>query len=158
MNETEYYASEANFATHLHQLRLVRRTLKASNRATRPTRKGLSASTRAQILAKTAGRCHICGGLISDAAWHADHVLAHSTGGEHLADNYLPSHGLSNNYRWDYTSEEFQHILKLGVWLRTQIENRTVIGRAAGVAFLTYERIRQSRRVSATPTPDILAD
>jgi hypothetical protein len=57
-----------------------------------------------------------------------------------------------NNYRWDYTSEEFQHILKLGVWLRTQIERRTTFGRASAAAFLAYERTRQGRRVSANPS------
>jgi hypothetical protein len=93
-------------------------------KATKRTRQMLSAAERRQILAKTAGRCHICGGAI-EGAWHADHVLAHSGGGGHIADNYLPAHALCNNYRWDYSSEEFQYILKLGVWIRTQIERKS---------------------------------
>jgi 5-methylcytosine-specific restriction endonuclease McrA len=158
MNEAEYTASEANFATHLRQLRLDRRQHKEATRSSRPARQPLSTSERAHILAKTAGRCHICGGLISESAWHADHVLAHSAGGAHSADNYLPAHALCNNYRWDYSAEEFQHILKLGVWTRTQIERRTTFGREAAAGFLAYERARQARRVSATsstsPTND----
>lgn len=71
--------------------------------------------------AKTGGPCHICGGLI-DGRWQADHVLAYSGGGGHAADNYLPAHELCSIYRWDYLAEEFQEILKLGVWARTQIE------------------------------------
>lgn len=80
MNEAEYTASEASFARHLRQLRLQRRKRKEVTRATRPARKLLSVSERKQILAKTAGRCHICGGNIGKLAWHADHVLAHSAG------------------------------------------------------------------------------
>jgi len=90
--------------------------------------------------------------LISGSTWHADHVLAHSTGAAHRADNYLPAHALCNNYRWDYSAEEFQHILKLGVWTRTQIERRTRFGRDATAAFLAYDRTRQARRTSAIPS------
>jgi 5-methylcytosine-specific restriction endonuclease McrA len=152
MNEPEYTASEVSFATHLRQLRLDRRQRKEANHSSRLLRQSLSASERAHILAKTAGRCHICGGLISESAWQADHVLAHSAGGAHSADNYLPAHALCNHYRWDYSAEEFQHILKLGVWMRTQIERRTACGRAAAAAFLAHERTRQARRVSPTPS------
>jgi len=150
MNETEYTASEVSFATYLRQLRLDRCQRKEGNRSFRPLRQSLAASERAHILAKTAGRCHICGGLIGESTWQADHVLAHSAGGAHSADNYLPAHSLCNHYRWDYSSEEFQHILKLGVWTRTQIERRTACGRAAAAAFLAHERTRQARRVSPT--------
>ena len=158
MNETEYTASESNFSGHLRQLRLNRRQHKEATRSSRLVRQPLSASERAHILAKTAGRCHICGGLINESAWHADHVLAHSAGGAHSTDNYLPAHALCNNYRWDYSAEEFQHILKLGVWARTQIERRTTLGREAAAAFLSHERTRQARRLSVTsfstsPTP-----
>ncbi|MDZ7654258.1 MAG: HNH endonuclease signature motif containing protein [Burkholderiaceae bacterium] len=70
------------------------------------------------MLAKTAGRCHVCGGPIEGLNWHADHVLAHSGGGAHSVDNYLAAHPICNNYRWDYLDEEFREILRLGVWLR----------------------------------------
>ena len=149
MNEAEYTASETSFSSHLRQLRLDRRERKEATRSTRPARQILSASERAHILAKTAGRCHICGGVISESSWHADHVLAHSASGAHSADNYLPAHALCNNYRWDYSAEEFQLILKLGVWTRTQIERRTAFGRDAAAAFLAHERTRRARRVSA---------
>jgi len=152
MNEAESTASEASFATHLRELRRNRRQSKEATRSSRTARQRLSASERAHILEKTAGRCHICGGLISGSTWHADHVLAHSTGAAHRADNYLPAHALCNNYRWDYSAEEFQHILKLGVWTRTQIERRTRFGRDATAAFLAYDRTRQARRTSAIPS------
>jgi 5-methylcytosine-specific restriction endonuclease McrA len=146
MNEAEYTASQASFSTHLRRLRRAREVCKAATRSTRPARQSLSHSERARILAKTDGRCHICGGPISESAWNADHVLAHSAGGTHNADNYLPAHALCSNYRWDYSAEEFQLILKLGVWTRTQIENRKIFMREAVAAFLAYERSRRARR------------
>jgi hypothetical protein len=49
---------------------------------------------------------------------------------------------LCNNYRWDYSPEEFQMILKVGVWARTQVEAKTRIGRSLGERFLAHERAR----------------
>jgi len=146
MNEAEYTASEANFSDHLRQLRRDREVRKEATLSTRPARQSLSPSERDHILAKTAGHCHICGELISGSAWNADHVVAHSAGGTHNADNYLPAHPLCNNYRWDYSAEEFQLILKLGVWMRTKIELRKASVREAAAAFLAHERARQARR------------
>ena len=77
--------------------------------------------------------------------WQADHVLAHATGGEHSVDNYLPAHSTCNHYRWYYDAEEFQWILKLGVWMRTQIENETITGREAGEKFCKHEHARAGR-------------
>lgn len=111
----------------------------------RPGRRSLSAKHRAAILEKTGGRCHICGGRI-EGKWHADHVLAHSRSGEHAVDNYLPAHATFNNYRWDYLPEEFQLIMKLGVWARTQIEKETKPGRVVAEGFLAAERVREGRR------------
>ena len=136
------------FADLLRSLHSARNQRQEAFKATKRTRQMLSATERRQILAKTAGRCHICGGAIEDA-WQADHVLAHSGGGGHIADNYLPAHTLCNNYRWDYSSEEFQYILKLGVWIRTQIERKSAIGRAAATAYLAYDAGRARRRRAA---------
>lgn len=118
----------------------------------RIARQSLKPAERAQVLAKTGSRCHICGGPIEPGSkgWHADHVLAHSAGGAHNVDNYLPACATCNNYRWDYGHEEFQWILKLGVWLRTQIEqNRSKVGKEAAQAFAAYEATRVARRSAA---------
>jgi 5-methylcytosine-specific restriction endonuclease McrA len=138
-------SSPEAFADLLHELRLVRRHRKGSLRARNPARQALSAAERGVIFAKTGGRCHICGGSIS-GAWHADHVFPHSGGEGHAADNYLPAHALCNNYRWDYAADEFQQIIKLGVWLRTQIERKTLLGLLAAKSFLAYETVREGRR------------
>jgi len=147
MSASDIFESTAAFVERLRSLRKVRRDRKLELRG-RVIRKPLSRTERHEVFRKTAGRCHICGGDI-EGAWEADHVFSHSLGGQPVADNYLPAHPICNNYRWFYGSEEFQWILKLGVWLRTQIESETVLGRDAGKAFSTHERARAGRRVAA---------
>jgi hypothetical protein len=138
------------FAAALRELHGLRRDRVVSGRKTRPPRAVLSKKEREQVLRKTGSRCHICGGQITGKDWQADHVLAHSTGGKHSVDNYLPAHSICNNYRWHYDAEEFQWILKLGVWMRTQIERRTAIGETVGQKFCSYERQRHGRRKRAS--------
>jgi 5-methylcytosine-specific restriction endonuclease McrA len=123
-----------------HQRRQGKRT------SVRRPRIALTAAQRRQVLGKTAGRCHICGGAVEAEKWQADHVMAQSAGGVHQVDNYLPAHSLCNNYRWDYLPDEFQYILKLGVWARTQIERATVVGNDIASAFTIHESRRLTRR------------
>ena len=131
------------FRQHLSVLRRKRERRKA--RTIRAPRQRLNAKDRRQILKKTGSRCHICGGKI-DGKWQADHVLAYSGGGRSTHENYLPSHSLCNNYRWDYLPEEFQLILKIGVWARTQIERGTVLGNQICDRFASYEQSRLNRQ------------
>jgi hypothetical protein len=56
------------------------------------------------------------------------------------------AHALCNNYRWDYSAEEFQWILKIGVWARRQMELESPVGRATLAAFFEYDRKRDARR------------
>jgi len=134
------------FARHLKLLRSARSQRVASQKSTRPQRQLLTKAERAQVLRKSDARCHICGGTITGQDWQADHVFAHSAGGTHSLDNNLPAHPLCNNYRWHYDTEEFQWILKLGVWLRTHLENQTPLGLAAAAQFVAHDRRRSSRR------------
>ena len=80
------------------------------------------------------------------SAWQADHVLAHSGGGDHSVENYLAAHSLCNNYRWDYDAEEFQWVLKIGVWARREMERESQLGDAMLAKFQRYEQSRISRR------------
>ncbi len=137
-------ANAEEFAKALKQLRQHREVAKSKQKNAGEKRQLLSEPERKMVLAKTAGRCHICGGEVGQQ-WQADHVLAHSAGGTHSADNYLPAHATCNNYRWDYLSEEFQLILKLGVWARTQIEKETSTGKVLAEGFLSKERQRLLR-------------
>lgn len=108
-------------------------------------RGSLTPRQRRDVLDKTAGRCHVCGGKVK-GSWHADHVIAHSGGGGHSVDNFLPAHRLCNTYRWDYSPGEFQLILKLGSWVANEIRHATPLGRAAAEGFVKKER-RRARRV-----------
>jgi 5-methylcytosine-specific restriction endonuclease McrA len=136
-------ADTIEYASYLSSLRKERAQGQASSR--KDSRRSLSKSQRDTILRKTASRCHICGGEIT-GDWEADHVLAYSGGGIHSIDNYLPAHSVCNNYRWDYLSDEFQEILRLGVWLRTQIETATTMGNTAARLFIQNEKRRIKRR------------
>jgi len=139
----------SDLVSELVRLHEMRETRKAAGKANGGiARQSLKPAERARVLAKTDSRCHICGGPIEPGTrgWHADHVLAHSAGGTHNVDNYLPACATCNNYRWDYGHEEFQWILKLGVWLRTQVERRTKLGSHAAELFMAYEAKRVTRR------------
>ena len=74
-------------------------------------------------------------------------MLAHSTGGLHHLDNYLPAHALCNNYRWHYSPEEFQWVLKIGVWSRLIMEKNAALGQQLADQFCQYEgrRIRRQK-------------
>ena len=137
--------TDADLRVHLIDLRSKRR-LGKRNCIRRP-RASLIAAERLRVLAKTSGRCHICDGKVEGEDWQADHIMAHSAGGTHDVDNYLPAHATCNNYRWDYLPEEFRYILKLGVWARTQIERGTTVGNDVASAFAGHEARRVKRRI-----------
>jgi 5-methylcytosine-specific restriction endonuclease McrA len=137
------------FAAELRRLRAARQNGVAACKAMRQKRCLLTKTQRAEVLRKAAGRCHICGGLIDGSDWEADHVFAHSSGGLHSIENYLPAHSICNNYRWFYGTQEFQWILKLGVWLRTKIENREKIGLEVAKHFTAHDRRRAKRRLKS---------
>lgn len=132
-----------SLCNRLIALRRLREAREAANRRPRPRR--LTAAERSLILAKTGGKCHVCGGGIV-GAWNADHVLAHSAGGGHSSDNYLPAHSTCNSYRWDYLAEEFELTLKLGVWARTQVETATPVGELIERRFAMHD-IRRGKRL-----------
>lgn len=133
------------YSKYLKSLSHRRGSSKKKSKSHKGRRKRLTSAERETILKKTDRRCHVCGGII-DGYWEADHVLAHSGGGGHSVDNYLSSHRMCNNYRWDYVPEEFQEILRLGVWLRTQIAKQSNLGKSVGEAFIKHEKRRISRR------------
>lgn len=130
----------------LVSLRETRRQRQDKQRDMPLRRKSLTNANRSIVLSKTNGRCHICGGDVGKTDWQADHVLAHNSGGLHSVDNYLPAHNLCNNYRWDYDAEEFQWLLKIGVWARKRMEEDSVLGRDILESFYKYEVRRNSRR------------
>lgn len=146
MDEPSHPRSVSALRTRLVALREDRRRRQHQRRSSSPfRRRSLLPSERARVLEKTAGRCHICGGEVV-VKWQADHVLAHAGGGPHAIDNFLAAHALCNNYRWDYDPEEFQWILKIGVWARRQMESTSSFGEALRTRFFDYEEHRHARR------------
>ena len=136
--------SGKQLAAHVGELHAERKLATARERENRPKRATMTHKQAAEVFAKTAGRCHICGGKI-EGGWQADHVMAHSAGGRHAVENYLPAHALCNNYRWHYSMEEFQLIMKLGVFVRTLIEKGAGPGPELAEAFVRKERQRIKR-------------
>ena len=143
MDEPKVPASPDQFRRRLR--RLHRKRKKRHHEYRDAPRKSLTPKERALILKGTRRQCHICGGRIT-RKWQADHVRPHASGGPHRIENYLPAHTLCNHYRWDYSPEEFQWILKLGVWTRSQIEHETALGDEIRDKFHTYELHRHGRR------------
>ena len=77
-------------------LKLIRR----KNKVIGVKRSVLSSQKRKLVFEKTDGHCYICGVELELTNFQADHVRAHSAGGAHTANNYLPSCFTCNNYCW----------------------------------------------------------
>jgi len=147
--ESKEPQTPAELMSMIQKLRRERERRKDKHKAQGRRRMSPAKKLRPQIFAKTGGRCHLCGDEIEEGSdWQSDHVLAHSGGGVNTVDNYLPAHRLCNNYRWDYLAEEFQLILKLGVFVREAIEKNRPLGRKVADAFMKKEQRRRNRRVS----------
>jgi hypothetical protein len=145
MDDLTFPQSANELCARLKFLHEERKKLPRANR-----RLSLNKRQRAIVLDKTAGRCHLCGGAVEEK-FAADHVLAHRAGGAHAIDNYLPAHGLCNGCKWFYSPEEFQWILRMGVWARKQMEDRTTIGKQMLVAFFKREQGTRKRRKVRKP-------
>jgi 5-methylcytosine-specific restriction endonuclease McrA len=134
--------SEA-FISEIRRLRTIRKTSKLMKRG---RSYGLSKRQRIAILNKTDNKCHFCGGIVSLNQFEADHVKSHALEGTNTVDNFLPACRVCNNYRWHYTPEELQWILKIGVWARGEIEKETGIGSLISTEFIKHETRREKRR------------
>lgn len=140
INDVDTLVNEFN---ELYQNRLFKKQqAKSVNRK----RIALSVTQREKIFEKTEGFCHVCGCLLEFDKFEADHVRQHAQGGSDVTDNFLPSCSKCNSYRWNYSSEEIQWILKLGVWLKTKIQSREQIGLKTAIEFLLDETTRENRR------------
>lgn len=120
-----------------------RRDTKGANGAERGR---LSTNQRIRVLKKTNGRCHICGGPISENAWHANHVVSHTHGGEHALDNFLPAHSGCNVDRRHYLPEEVQVIYKPGILVRSEVGKGTRLGAQIAERCKAKERANKRKR------------
>lgn len=126
----------------INSLKTIRRREKVKGKK----RSSLTKKQRELILSKTDSRCHICGTKLDSTNFQADHVQSHSSGGNHAENNYLPSCFTCNNYRWHYSSEEIQIILKLGVWLKTKITSDSEAGIELANQFVKHEMSVRKRK------------
>ncbi len=155
MNEANsIFSKTEEFVAHLRVLREKRLLSKLLEKDVRAK---LTPKQRIKVLERTNGRCHICGGEIL-AEWVADHVHAHTYGGGSSLENYLPAHRICNQYKWFYGAEEFQWILKMGVYFRTQLEEEgSPSAMALAHGFMAHEKRRNSRRKGArTEKPSVI--
>jgi len=119
-------------------------------------RRAFSGEEREIVLAKTARHCHLCGGgarensdgeLTEEREFVLDHSVPFASNGKDSLDNLLAAHGLCNGCRWFYSPEEFQWILRMGIWARKQMEDgKTNIGVNMRKPFLENEEAVRKRR------------
>lgn len=129
---------------NLYQKRLIKKEYNKEFNETK--RIVLTKEQRQCIFDKTDGLCHVCGIELEIDNFQADHVKPFSTGGIDIVDNYLPACSQCNNYRWDYSPEEMQWILKLGVWLKTEIQKKSIEGLKVLPKIVKDEIKREKRR------------
>ena len=143
MDEQQKDEQQKEFVSKLKELHATR-----NSRPKAPRHQALTAAERERVRAKTASRCHLCGGEIGqDEAFDADHVLPLSAGGEHdPVGNYLAAHRVCNATRWHYLPEEFRLILRIGMWARSQMEHKTPVGHTMVKEYLKYEQDVVDRR------------
>jgi 5-methylcytosine-specific restriction endonuclease McrA len=152
-------------AKRLQELHQERRDLKRKRKQEKQKdRRPLNAEERKVVLEKTNGHCHLCGGTMSENAEGElveerkpvgdpikpvfDHIVPYATGGTNDLNNFLAAHGLCNGARWFYSPEEFQWILRMGVWARSQMERETDIGSKMLPWFWANEDAVERRRKS----------
>ncbi|MCD6113322.1 MAG: HNH endonuclease [Bacteroidales bacterium] len=128
----------------LYQKRLIKKEFNKKFKESK--RIILSKEQRQRIYNKTDGLCHVCGIKLEIDNFQADHVKPFSTGGHDIVDNFLPACSQCNNYRWDYSPEEMQWILKLGVWLKTEIQKKSKEGLEVLPKIIKDEIKREKRR------------
>ena len=106
----------------------IRRIFAKSPRPPNPnSRVTLTPRQRAQVQAKTARTCHVCGGPLG-SGWQVDHVVPHQLGGAHSLDNYLPVCRECNRLRWSYAPRVFRLIMRFGVYAKHEIRQGTELG------------------------------
>lgn len=148
MNELLFINDASLLADYFKEIKLLRISKKQKEK-----RKFiLSKADKILILEKTNYKCHICGGVVELTAFEADHVEVNSSSTNNKIDNFLPACRTCNNYRWFYEPDEIKWILKLGVWLKTEITRGSVTGKLAAQKFIQHEIKRHARRKSSFTT------
>ncbi len=112
-------------------------------------RLAISTAQRREILAKTGGRCHVCGDR-AGKRWQADHVLHHQLGGGPSIDNYLPICAECNGLRWSHSPRVMRLIMRLGVYGKREIRHGTPLGEQLIRLLIRRLGVNRSRRPTRT--------
>jgi 5-methylcytosine-specific restriction endonuclease McrA len=123
----------------------VRRLSEQEGPSTGGTRRSPTKRQRKEIIAKTGGKCHVCGGS-AGKHWQADHLVPHRMGGMGAADNYLPICRRCNTLRRSYSPTVQQFIMQLGIYARAEIRDKSDLGEDLLRLFLRRHRQNQNRR------------
>ena len=142
MNELPYIDNPEFFKREINKLKKEREKNKLSSRETYT----LTKKERYSIWDKTDGKCHVCGEDVDKDKFEADHIKPHSSGGKNNIENFLATCKTCNNYRWHYSPEEIQWILKIGIWAKTKIGQNDKLGSIIADNFVKKEIKRESRR------------
>ena len=126
-----------------HHIRRLCETADGPSSATPRLR--LTEEQRAEVFAKTAGTCHVCGGR-AGRSWQADHVVPHRLGGEHSVENYLPICRECNVLRRSHSPQVMKLILRLGTYARREIGNGTDLGEQLIQVLLQRQKTNRARR------------
>ena len=108
------------------------------------SRRRLGAKARADVFAKTGGRCHICSVQLVRDGWQADHIEQYTFGGTCTGGNFLPICGHCNRLRWSHPSDVIRLIFELGVYAKHEIRQGTKLGRELA-------KLAAKRMASKTP-------
>jgi len=137
--------SAAGLGRLLSELDERRGEVVQQNKKERGPRRSVSQRRRAEILAGTGGRCHICGGRIRGNRFVVDHVDAFAGGGASAQTNYLPAHRDCNGYKWFFLPKELRWMFRMGIWARHRMSDGTQFGDQVLDDFWRWEKGRRRR-------------
>ena len=106
----------------------------------------ISGAVRVEVLKKTRGTCHVCGGR-AGKSWQADHVVPHRLGGTSDVSNLLPICPACNVLKRSHEPGVLRLILQLGMCARSEIRKDTPLGRGLLDAVMGRNRSNRQRRV-----------
>jgi 5-methylcytosine-specific restriction endonuclease McrA len=84
--------------------------------------------------------------VIGQSSWEANHIFPLALGGDQKLENYLPAHRNCNGAKWHLRPKELQLVLKLGGWLRSEIERGSALGKEAAKLFCISTHRASGRR------------
>ena len=116
---------------------------KSANRRPR----GRLSEDRDEILQRTGGACHVCGEALSER-WQADHVVPHARAGQVNVVKYLPICKECNRLRWFHSPKVIRLIMRLGIYAKSEIRNKTPLGEELVSLMLKHFRTNQKKRAS----------